>query len=122
MYLIRAESVGTSGHHSNSVVESLDRAAGNLAFGFNPFLDLGQSQEVALPIKRAGGRLSSPQLAPPCGRTFKPPFPSFHPQILLQSPKFKELLLIGLTDDFDLIKFSAAECLQHGSRSMFDNL
>jgi hypothetical protein len=33
---IRAESVRASGHHSNFVVQALDRATGNLAFGFEP--------------------------------------------------------------------------------------
>src|SRR6266700_6129832 len=33
---VGAEAVGSSGHHSNLVIQAFDRAAGNLSFGFEP--------------------------------------------------------------------------------------
>ena len=37
--IVGSESVGTSGHDPNLVVESLDRATGDLALGFKPIVD-----------------------------------------------------------------------------------
>jgi hypothetical protein len=44
-----------------------------------------------------------------------------HQDPLLEA-EFKEFLLIGLADDFELIEFAAAECFQHLLLMMFQNV
>src|SRR5580704_2535082 len=56
--MIGAEAVRTSGYHSNFVVEALDRAAGNLAFGPEPV-----QQQLLMAPQHSGNFLHGRQTA-----------------------------------------------------------